>query len=68
MIENHIGSRVMGSYRNILHRCEISRVLLLLILRPTPQRLAPPLAQVIEKYAWVEDTPIAGMLDKIFHT
>ncbi|XP_058805178.1 40-kDa huntingtin-associated protein-like [Phymastichus coffea] len=55
MIENHAGPRILGYYRNILHCCEISRVLLLLILRPTPQRLAPSLAQVLEKYAWAED-------------
>lgn len=68
MIENHTGSRVIGNYQNVLHRCEISRVLLLLILRPTPQRLAPSLAQVLEKYAWAEDTPISGRLNLIiFH-
>ncbi|KAJ8688349.1 hypothetical protein QAD02_024150 [Eretmocerus hayati] len=57
MIENHPGSNVSGNYKNVLHRCEISRVLLLLILRPTPQRLAPSLAQVLEKYAWADDAP-----------
>ena len=60
MIGNHIGSRVTGYYKSILHQCEINRVLLLLILRPTPQRLAPCLAQVLEKYAWGEDTPMNG--------
>lgn len=37
---------------NTLLNCEISRVLLLLILRPTPQRLAPDLAKLLEKYTW----------------
>ncbi|XP_014215303.1 factor VIII intron 22 protein [Copidosoma floridanum] len=59
MIENHVGIRIIGNYKNVLHRCEISRVLLLLILRPTPKKLAPSLAQVLEKYAWAEDTPLA---------
>lgn len=68
MIENHVGARVVGDYRNILHRCEVSRVLLLLILRPTPQRLAPSLAQVLEKYAWAEDTPISGTSILITYT
>lgn len=41
-----------GSRSDVLLRCEISRVLLLLILRPTPQRLAPDLAKLLEKYTW----------------
>jgi hypothetical protein len=60
MIKSHVGSTRIGYYRNILHKCEISRVLLLLIMRPTPQRLAPSLAEVLEKYAWPEDTPSSG--------
>lgn len=41
-----------GARSEVLLRCEISRVLLLLILRPTPQRLAPHLAKLLEKYTW----------------
>lgn len=37
------------------YRCEVTRVLLLLILQPSPQRLSPSLAHVLEKYAWVEE-------------
>lgn len=33
----------------------MTRVLLLLILQPSPQRLTPSLAQVLEKYAWIEE-------------
>jgi len=33
----------------------VTRVLLLLILQPSPQRLTPSLAQVLEKYAWAEE-------------
>ncbi|XP_067005210.1 40-kDa huntingtin-associated protein [Anabrus simplex] len=51
-----VGSRpTMGAYSDILHRCEVTRVLLLLILQPSAQRLPPDLAQVLEKYAWGEE-------------
>ncbi|XP_020706162.1 40-kDa huntingtin-associated protein-like isoform X2 [Athalia rosae] len=50
------GNTPTGNNCDILHRCEVSRVLLLLILQPTPQRLAPGLAQVLEKYAWIEES------------
>ncbi|XP_076753294.1 40-kDa huntingtin-associated protein [Xylocopa sonorina] len=55
-IESYINAGARGNYSIILHRCEVTRVLLLLILQPSPQRLAPSLAQVLEKYAWVEET------------
>ncbi|XP_001598992.1 40-kDa huntingtin-associated protein [Nasonia vitripennis] len=63
MIENHLGSRAISNYKNVLHKCEISRVLLLLILQPTPQRLAPSLVQLLEKYAWAEDSPVPNMME-----
>lgn len=52
-----------GSRSDILLRCEISRVLLLLILRPTPQRLAPHLNKLLEKYTWGDksDKSFLGM-------
>ncbi|XP_053979137.1 40-kDa huntingtin-associated protein-like [Hylaeus anthracinus] len=55
-IETYINTGARGNYSVILHRCEVTRVLLLLILQPSPQRLAPSLAQVLEKYAWIEET------------
>ncbi|CAK9802524.1 40-kDa huntingtin-associated protein [Anthophora quadrimaculata] len=55
-IESYINAGARGNYSVILHRCEVTRVLLLLILQPSPQRLAPSLAQVLEKYAWIEET------------
>ncbi|KAK9306887.1 hypothetical protein QLX08_002532 [Tetragonisca angustula] len=55
-VESYINAGARGNYSVILHRCEVTRVLLLLILQPSPQRLAPCLAQVLEKYAWVEET------------
>lgn len=54
-----------GSRCNTLLNCEISRVLLLLILRPTPQRLAPDLAKLLEKYTWGDknDKSLVGKCD-----
>jgi len=40
----------------------VTRVLLLLILQPSPQRLTPSLAQVLEKYAWAEENVNNGTL------
>ena len=55
-IEANTNAGARGNYSDVLHRCEVTRVLLLLILQPSPQRLAPSLAQVLEKYAWIEET------------
>ncbi|KAJ9589462.1 hypothetical protein L9F63_017323 [Diploptera punctata] len=57
LIMERCGDPPIGVYLRVLNRCEITRVLLLLILQPTPQRLAlaPDLARVLEKYAWAED-------------
>ncbi|GLH06574.1 Factor VIII intron 22 protein [Gryllus bimaculatus] len=52
------GRPYIGTYSDILHRCEITRVLLLLILQPSAQRLPPDLAQVLEKYAWAEECSV----------
>lgn len=46
---------------NLIIRCEVTRVLLLLILQPSPQRLTPSLAQVLEKYAWAEENVNNGI-------
>ncbi|KAF6028314.1 F8A1 [Bugula neritina] len=42
----------LGIYTDILIHCEVTRVLLLMILQPTPQRIRPEHAQTLEKYAW----------------
>ncbi|KAJ4442952.1 40-kDa huntingtin-associated protein [Periplaneta americana] len=62
------GKPPMGVYCDIMHRCEITRVLLLLILQPTAQRLPPDLAQVLEKYAWAEDgkVPVSFLTEDQF--
>nr|CAD7576778.1 unnamed protein product [Timema californicum] len=54
-VAEHGGRPPVGVYADILRRCEVTRVLLLLILQPSAQRLPVDLAQVLEKYAWAED-------------
>lgn len=46
------GLQPIGAFADILARCEVSRVLLLLLLQPTPQRIRPEHAQILEKYSW----------------
>lgn len=41
-----------SAYSDVILKCEINRVLLLLILRPAPQTLPAALGQVLEKYTW----------------
>ncbi|BET01926.1 Hypothetical protein NTJ_14744 [Nesidiocoris tenuis] len=48
-----ITGRPYGVYNGILVRCEISRILLILLLKPTPQKIAPELAKLVEKYTWI---------------
>uniref|UniRef100_A0A4W4H0B3 Factor VIII intron 22 protein n=1 Tax=Electrophorus electricus TaxID=8005 RepID=A0A4W4H0B3_ELEEL len=41
-----------GAFMDIVAKCEISRVLLLMLLEPPPQKLLPEHAQTLERYAW----------------
>lgn len=41
-----------GSRSELLLKCEISCVFLLLILRPSPQKIVPELAKILERYNW----------------
>lgn len=52
-----------GARAETVLKCEISRVLLLLILRPAPQKLSPNLARLLEKYTWGDqnDKTLKGM-------
>ena len=45
-------------------RCEIYRVLLLLLIQPTPQNVSPSLTSVLEKYAWETSCPIVSNSDQ----
>ncbi|KAF7405403.1 hypothetical protein HZH66_004309 [Vespula vulgaris] len=60
-VKAYINIGIRGNYNVILRRCEITRVLLLLILQPSPKRLAPSLVQVLEKYAWIEEGTNNGL-------
>lgn len=43
---------LLGAFADILVRCEVSRVLLLLLLQPPPAKLLPEHAHTLEKYSW----------------
>jgi len=47
--------KLQGPYQEILARCEIGRVLLLMLLQPTPQRIRPQHAQILQKYSEESD-------------
>ncbi|XP_063099617.1 40-kDa huntingtin-associated protein [Cavia porcellus] len=42
----------LGAFSDVLIRCEVTRVLLLLLLQPPPAKLLPEHAQTLEKYSW----------------
>ncbi|XP_061536166.1 40-kDa huntingtin-associated protein isoform X2 [Phycodurus eques] len=50
-------STPVGAFLDIVARCEISRVLLLMLLEPPPQKLLPEHAQTLERYAWESFDP-----------
>lgn len=60
------GLQPIGAFSDILARCEVSRVLLLLLLQPTPQRIRPEHAHMLEKYSWesTEDDISASCLSE----
>lgn len=43
---------LLGAFSDIAVRCEVSRVLLLLLLQPPPAKLLPEHARTLEKYSW----------------
>ncbi|KAJ3615104.1 hypothetical protein NHX12_018672 [Muraenolepis orangiensis] len=47
----------VGAFLDIVAKCEISRVLLLMFLEPPPQKLLPEHAQTLERYAWESFDP-----------
>ncbi|XP_057574046.1 40-kDa huntingtin-associated protein [Hippopotamus amphibius kiboko] len=42
----------LGAFADVLVRCEVSRVLLLLLLQPPPAKLLPEHAHTLERYSW----------------
>lgn len=50
--------KLKGPYQEILAHCEIGRILLLMLLQPTPQRIRPQHAQILEKYSEDSDPAV----------
>ncbi|XP_050830520.1 40-kDa huntingtin-associated protein [Serinus canaria] len=46
------GTAPGGAFLDVLARCEVSRVLLLLLLQPPPAKLLPEHARTLEQYCW----------------
>ncbi|KAG7159426.1 Factor VIII intron 22 protein-like [Homarus americanus] len=61
LIEQTAEQPLTGAYKDILARCEISSLLILLTLRPLPQHTKQPHAKLLEKYSWT--TPDLQSLD-----
>ncbi|XP_022187715.1 40-kDa huntingtin-associated protein [Nilaparvata lugens] len=55
-----------GLYSDILLRCEITRVLLVLLLRPPPSCLSPVLSTLLEKYTWQNQPPVKWLDEQLF--
>lgn len=51
-----------GAFLDELLHCEVTRVLLLLLLQPPPSKLLPEHAQTLEKYSWEALDASAGHL------
>ncbi|CAO2621494.1 40-kDa huntingtin-associated protein [Lemmus lemmus] len=45
-------SGTLGAFADILVRCKVSWVLMLVLLQPSPTKLLPKHAQTLEKYSW----------------
>jgi tetratricopeptide (TPR) repeat protein len=52
IVEQIGGKPYTSVYLDILGRCELFRVLLLLLIQPAPQNVSPNLTNILEKYAW----------------
>ncbi|NXI35232.1 F8I2 protein, partial [Galbula dea] len=50
-----------GAFLDMLVRCEVSRVLLLLLLQPPPAKLLPEHARTLEQYCWEAPEGGAGL-------
>ncbi|XP_018326483.1 factor VIII intron 22 protein isoform X2 [Agrilus planipennis] len=70
-ISNLLENSPRNGYRkDILLKCEINRIIILLILRPTPNKLAADSAKLLEKYIWAdkigENLKNYGMSEDLF--
>lgn len=48
-----------GARSELLLKREVNCVFLLLILRPSPQKIVPELAKILEKYTWGDNNDAA---------
>ncbi|NXD89083.1 F8I2 protein, partial [Halcyon senegalensis] len=55
-----LGGVTGGAFLDVLARCEVSRVLLLLLLQPPPAKLLPEHARTLEQYCWEAQEGGAG--------
>jgi hypothetical protein len=63
------GHSIYSSYKDIITKCEINRVLLLMLLQPSPQKIRPEHAQMLEKYLWdyeIEGSPVPWLSEELF--
>jgi tetratricopeptide (TPR) repeat protein len=62
-------TQLIGAYSDIVACCEASRVLLLMLLQPTPQRIRAEHAETLEKYSWQskeEDITASCLTEDLF--
>ena len=52
VVESNGGRPLASVFADIMARAEIQRVLLLLLIEPTPQNISPSLTSVLDKYSW----------------
>lgn len=67
--EGEAGHSIHSSYKDIITKCEINRVLLLMLLQPSPQKIRPEHAQTLEKYLWdneTEGSPVPWISEELF--
>ncbi|XP_033630791.1 40-kDa huntingtin-associated protein-like [Asterias rubens] len=57
------GGRPIGAFSDVLANCQVSRVLLLMLLQPTPQRIRPEHAQTLERYAWESTEEVSPVVE-----
>lgn len=58
-----------STYKRIVTKCEVNRVLLLMILQPNPQKIQQEHVQTLEKYLWDTDaqgSPIPWLSEELF--
>ena len=65
-----VGSNnIHAGYVDILAECDVTIVLILLLLQPTPQKIRPEHAQMLEKYAWESNgttSPVEYLSEDLF--